>query len=176
MSTEIKLPELGENVSAGDLVRMLVKAGDTIQKDQPVVELETDKATIEVPSPAAGRITEIRVKEGDKVSVGQAFLWSKMERDHPRRPPRNQQPRPWPRSRPHRPRPSRTAARARAAARREGGPARHPLRRDPVAHRRAGREVGRRRARRSFRPATRARDRGRHHPGSGHRPSRPRHA
>ena len=49
MPTEFKLPELGENITAGDVVRVLVSAGDTIAKDQPVLELETDKATIEVP-------------------------------------------------------------------------------------------------------------------------------
>ena len=74
MPTEIKIPELGENISAGDVVRVLVKAGDTIEKDQPVLELETDKATIEVPSTAAGTILEVKVKPGDKVKVGQVVL------------------------------------------------------------------------------------------------------
>ncbi|MGH9330709.1 MAG: biotin/lipoyl-containing protein, partial [Vicinamibacterales bacterium] len=50
MPTEFTLPELGENVAAGDVIRVLVKQGDAIQKEQPVLELETDKATIEVPS------------------------------------------------------------------------------------------------------------------------------
>ena len=61
MSTEIKLPELGENIESGDLVRLLVKVGDKISKDQPILVLETDKATIEVPSPAAGTVSEVRV-------------------------------------------------------------------------------------------------------------------
>jgi pyruvate dehydrogenase E2 component (dihydrolipoamide acetyltransferase) len=74
MPTEFKIPELGENVSAGDVVRVLVKAGDTIEKDQPVLELETDKATIEVPSSVAGTIQEVKVKPGDKVKVGQVVL------------------------------------------------------------------------------------------------------
>jgi pyruvate dehydrogenase E2 component (dihydrolipoamide acetyltransferase) len=74
MPTEFKIPELGENVSAGDVVRVLVKAGDTIEKDQPVLELETDKATIEVPSSVAGTVQDIQVKPGDKVSVGQTVL------------------------------------------------------------------------------------------------------
>src|SRR6187200_1511811 len=74
MPTEFKIPELGENVSAGDVVRILVKAGDTLEKDQPVLELETDKATIEVPSSVAGVVKDIKVKEGDKVKVGQAIL------------------------------------------------------------------------------------------------------
>ena len=72
--TEFVLPELGENIEAGDVVRVLVHAGDTLQRDQPVLELETDKATIEVPSSVSGVIKELRVKTGDKVKVGQAIL------------------------------------------------------------------------------------------------------
>jgi pyruvate dehydrogenase E2 component (dihydrolipoamide acetyltransferase) len=68
------LPELGENVTAGDVLRVLVKPGDTVTKDQTVLELETDKATIEVPSSVAGRVTNITVKAGDKVKVGQVVL------------------------------------------------------------------------------------------------------
>ena len=74
MATEFKIPELGENVSAGDVVRILVKAGDRLAKDQPVLELETDKATIEVPSSVEGTVKEIKVKQGDKVKVGQLVL------------------------------------------------------------------------------------------------------
>src|SRR5690606_17360113 len=68
------VPELGENVTAGDVVRVLVKPGDTLEKDQPVLELETDKATIEVPSSVAGVVKDVKVKAGDKVSVGQLVL------------------------------------------------------------------------------------------------------
>jgi pyruvate dehydrogenase E2 component (dihydrolipoamide acetyltransferase) len=68
------LPELGENVTAGDVLRVLVKPGDTLAKDQTVLELETDKATIEVPSTVAGRVTAVTVKAGDKVKVGQVVL------------------------------------------------------------------------------------------------------
>ena len=71
---EFKIPELGENVAAGDVTRVLVKVGDTIVNDQPVLELETDKATIEVPSSVAGVIKEIKVKQGDKVKVGAPVL------------------------------------------------------------------------------------------------------
>jgi pyruvate dehydrogenase E2 component (dihydrolipoamide acetyltransferase) len=72
--TDFTLPELGENVASGDVLRVLVKPGDVITKDQPVLELETDKATIEVPSSVAGRVKEIKVKAGDKVKVGQSIL------------------------------------------------------------------------------------------------------
>ena len=72
--TEFTLPELGENIASGDIVRVLVHAGDTLQRDQTVLELETDKATIEVPSSVSGVITELRVKPGDKVKVGATIL------------------------------------------------------------------------------------------------------
>src|SRR5258708_39544706 len=74
MATDFTLPELGENISAGDVLRVLVKPGDTIEKEQAVLELETDKATIEVPSSVAGHVKEVKVKAGDKVKVGQAIL------------------------------------------------------------------------------------------------------
>jgi len=72
--TDFTLPELGENITAGDVLRVLVKPGDMLEKDQPVVELETDKATIEVPSSVAGQVKDVKVKAGDKVKVGQAIL------------------------------------------------------------------------------------------------------
>jgi len=72
--TDLTLPELGENITAGDVLNVLVKVGDALAKDQPVLELETDKATIEVPSSIAGTVTAVKVKAGDKVKVGQAIL------------------------------------------------------------------------------------------------------
>jgi pyruvate dehydrogenase E2 component (dihydrolipoamide acetyltransferase) len=72
--TDFTLPELGENITAGDVLRVLVKPGDTLAKDQPVLELETDKATIEVPSSVSGQVRDIKVKAGDKVKVGQPIL------------------------------------------------------------------------------------------------------
>ena len=74
MPTEFKIPELGENVTSGDVVRVLVKPGDAVAKDQPILELETDKATIEVPSTVAGTVKDVKVKQGDKVQVGQLVL------------------------------------------------------------------------------------------------------
>src|SRR5574337_27897 len=70
MATEFRLPELGENIASGDVLKVLVSPGDKISKDQPVVELETDKATIEVPAPASGTVTAVHVKEGQKLKVG----------------------------------------------------------------------------------------------------------
>jgi pyruvate dehydrogenase E2 component (dihydrolipoamide acetyltransferase) len=74
MPTDFTLPELGENVTAGDVVRVLVAVGDTVSKEQAILELETDKATIEVPSNVAGTVKEIRVKQGDRIKVGQVVL------------------------------------------------------------------------------------------------------
>jgi pyruvate dehydrogenase E2 component (dihydrolipoamide acetyltransferase) len=71
---DFTLPELGENVTAGDVLRVLVQPGDMVAKDQAVLELETDKATIEVPSSVAGRVSAVKVKAGDKVKVGQLVL------------------------------------------------------------------------------------------------------
>ena len=74
MPTNFTLPELGENVAAGDVVRVLVSPGDAVKKDQPILELETDKATIEVPSSVAGTVKEVKVKPGQKVKVGEVVL------------------------------------------------------------------------------------------------------
>ncbi|HEY2432712.1 MAG TPA: 2-oxo acid dehydrogenase subunit E2 [Vicinamibacterales bacterium] len=74
MASEFKLPELGENVHGGDVLRVLVKAGDAVKAEQPVLELETDKATIEVPSSVDGTVGEVKVKPGDKVQVGQVIF------------------------------------------------------------------------------------------------------
>ena len=74
MPTEFKLPELGENIESGDLVRLMIKPGASITAGQPVMELETDKAVIEVPSSIGGVVREIKVKEGQKVKVGEVIF------------------------------------------------------------------------------------------------------
>ena len=74
MAIEFKLPELGENIESADVIKVLVKAGDQIEKEQSIIEIETDKATIEVPSNISGKISEVLVKEGDSVKVGQAII------------------------------------------------------------------------------------------------------
>ena len=74
MATEFKLPELGENVTSGDITRVLVKVGDAVKKDQPVLEMETGKATVEIPCPEAGVIKAIHVREGQKAAVGVLVL------------------------------------------------------------------------------------------------------
>jgi pyruvate dehydrogenase E2 component (dihydrolipoamide acetyltransferase) len=74
MAMEFKLPELGENIESGDLVRLMIKPGASIAEGEPVMELETDKAVVEVPSSVTGTIGEVRVKEGDKLRVGQVIF------------------------------------------------------------------------------------------------------
>jgi pyruvate dehydrogenase E2 component (dihydrolipoyllysine-residue acetyltransferase) len=73
-ASEFKLPELGENIESGDLVRLMISAGERVSKGQPVMELETDKATIEVPSTVSGVVREVKVKEGSKINVGQVIF------------------------------------------------------------------------------------------------------
>ena len=73
MATEIRVPTLGESVSEATIGRWFKKAGDTVKADEPIVELETDKVTLEVNAPAAGVLSEIAVKDGETVSPG-AFL------------------------------------------------------------------------------------------------------
>jgi len=73
-ATEFKLPELGENISQGDLVRLMIAPGTKVAEGQPVMELETDKAVIEVPSSVAGVVKDVRVKEGEKIKVGQVIF------------------------------------------------------------------------------------------------------
>lgn len=74
MAIEIKLPELGENIESADVVSVLVKEGDKVQKDQSLFEIETDKATIEVPSTQDGIVQKVLIKAGDKIKVGQTVI------------------------------------------------------------------------------------------------------
>ncbi len=74
MLSEVKLPVLGEDVDSGTVVKVLVSVGDAVTKDTPVLDLDTEKASVEVPASASGKVKEIRVKEGDTVKVGQVLL------------------------------------------------------------------------------------------------------
>ncbi len=71
---EFKIPELGENISSATITKVLVKVGDMVELDQTVLELETDKATIDVPSDVAGKVTEVKVNDGDNVTIGQVIF------------------------------------------------------------------------------------------------------
>src|SRR5580658_1859138 len=70
MATEIKVPALGESVTTATIARWMKHPGDTVAVDEPLVELETDKVTVEVSAPAAGVLTAINFPEGSEVEVG----------------------------------------------------------------------------------------------------------
>ena len=74
MVTEFKLPELGENINQGDLVRLMVSPGASVSEGQAVMELETDKAVVEVPSSVSGTVKDVLVKQGEKIKVGQVIF------------------------------------------------------------------------------------------------------
>ena len=74
MALEFKLPDIGEGIAEGEIVKWLVKVGDTVKEHQSVVEVMTDKATVEVPAPASGRITRLLAKAGEVVPVGKVIF------------------------------------------------------------------------------------------------------
>ena len=74
MVKEIKLPEISENVESGEVIEVLVKVGDFIETEQSIVELETEKAAFEVPSPVKGKVTEVNIEPGQEVKVGQILV------------------------------------------------------------------------------------------------------
>ncbi|QDK46629.1 pyruvate dehydrogenase [Bdellovibrio sp. ZAP7] len=74
MATDVKLPELGEGVTEGELVKWLVQPGDSVKADQPIAEVLTDKATVEVPSPVAGTVKDLKFKPGQVVKVGSTMI------------------------------------------------------------------------------------------------------
>ncbi len=79
MIKEIKIPEIGEKVESGQVIEVLVKEGDSVQVEQGIIELETDKAVVEIPAVDSGKITEILVSSGDEVKIGQVI--AKLETD-----------------------------------------------------------------------------------------------
>src|SRR5205823_10705338 len=74
MAIEVKLPSLGEGIDTGDVLELLVKEGDIVAKDQGIIELETGKATLQVPSSAAGKVVKVHVAPGQTVPVGASLL------------------------------------------------------------------------------------------------------
>ena len=87
MITEFKLPELGENIASGDIVNILVHEGEEITANQGVVELETEKAIVEIPCPHAGKVVKLQVKKGDTVKLGQVVLTLEAEAESAEKPP-----------------------------------------------------------------------------------------
>lgn len=74
MSIEVKLPDLGDGIDSADVLNVLIAEGDTVEKDQDIVEIETDKATAEVPSTHSGTVSKIHVSVGDTVAVGATLI------------------------------------------------------------------------------------------------------
>ena len=71
---DVRLPRLGEGADSGVIATVFVKEGDQIQKDQPVLEIESEKAVATIPAPAGGRVAKVLVKEGDEIRVGSLIL------------------------------------------------------------------------------------------------------
>src|SRR5215216_4070729 len=69
MSTEVVMPQMGESIAEGTITKWLKKLGERVERDEPLFEISTDKVDAEIPSPAAGTLTEVRYKEGDTVEV-----------------------------------------------------------------------------------------------------------
>src|SRR5687768_17875952 len=67
---DVPMPQMGESIAEGTVSKWLKKVGDTVQRDEPLLEISTDKVDAEIPSPAAGVLTEIKVQEGTTVEVG----------------------------------------------------------------------------------------------------------
>ena len=74
MAYEFKLPDLGEGLTEGEVARWLVTEGQDVAEDEPLVEIQTDKTTVEIPSPAAGVVARILVAEGEVVPVGTVLV------------------------------------------------------------------------------------------------------
>src|SRR6266516_4062727 len=69
MPTNVVMPQMGESIAEGTIVRWIKKVGDNVDRDEPLFEISTDKVDAEIPSPGAGVLTEIKVKEGETVPV-----------------------------------------------------------------------------------------------------------
>ncbi|MCP4192081.1 MAG: pyruvate dehydrogenase [Planctomycetaceae bacterium] len=74
MGIEVKLPELGDGIESGDILDVLISEGDTISKEQSICEIETDKATVDVPSSHAGKVVKIHINAGDNVAIGATLI------------------------------------------------------------------------------------------------------
>ncbi|MCC9609610.1 2-oxo acid dehydrogenase subunit E2 [Blastopirellula sp. JC732] len=74
MATEVKLPELGDGIESGDILSVYVSVGDVVTKNQNILELETDKATVEIPTTVAGKVTKVHIAAGDSVPIGGTLI------------------------------------------------------------------------------------------------------
>src|ERR1700682_6461800 len=69
MPTEVVMPQMGESITEGTITKWLKKQGDTVQRDEPLFEISTDKVDAEIPSPASGVLTEVKIAEGNTVQI-----------------------------------------------------------------------------------------------------------
>ena len=74
MTYEFKLPDIGEGIAEGEILKWMVKEGDQVKEDQPIVEIMTDKVNVQIPSPRTGKVSKILSKEGDMAKVGQTIM------------------------------------------------------------------------------------------------------
>ncbi len=74
MAVEFKLPDLGEGIHEAEIIAVKVKEGETVKEDQPILEVETDKAVVEIPCPVAGIVEKVNVKAGQSVKVGMVMM------------------------------------------------------------------------------------------------------
>ncbi|HWS86219.1 MAG TPA: biotin/lipoyl-containing protein, partial [Pyrinomonadaceae bacterium] len=75
MATEVVMPQMGESIAEGTITRWLKKVGEQVERDEPLFEISTDKVDAEIPSPAAGTLTEVLFKEGDTVEVNKVVAY-----------------------------------------------------------------------------------------------------
>src|SRR5829696_1598764 len=75
MSTEVVMPQMGESIAEGTITRWLKQVGERVERDEPLFEISTDKVDAEIPSPAAGTLTEVLFKEGDTVEVNKVVAY-----------------------------------------------------------------------------------------------------
>lgn len=74
MSVELKMPQISEDAESGTIVEILVSEGDTIEEEQSIIAVESDKASVEVPAESGGKVKEIKVEEGDEVEIGDVIM------------------------------------------------------------------------------------------------------
>ena len=74
MVFEFKLPDIGEGVAEGEILKWMVREGDQVKEDQPLVEVLTDKVNVQIPAPRSGKVSKIMAKEGDITKVGQTIM------------------------------------------------------------------------------------------------------
>lgn len=92
MKKQIKVPELGENIDSAEVSAVLIEINDIVEKDQPVIEVESDKATVEIPAPSGGKIVRLDVSAGQKIKIGQVIAEIETEDETVEKPANSEKP------------------------------------------------------------------------------------